>query len=224
MGIPHLPYPPQQSSGLEDLLQEARSIFQQATPMVEEELQLLQAVEEQQSQQEDTLSEVAQELSQLPQLGAVSVPLVQIPSTDGTLYWRVRIPAVNDAKVVLQSLPFYTGRTGYKMCVRAVFRGSTSGNELRLSVYFTIMRGEYDCFLKWPFSSRVSIILVDPNNRKHIVKILHPDPKSRSYSYPASETNIPIGFPNFASVSENYVRENSALLKCIVDTSNIIHP
>ena len=188
--------------------------------MVEEQQQLLQAVGEQQSQQEDILSEVAQELSQLPQLAAVSVPLVQIPSTDGTLYWRVMIPAVNDAKVCLQSLPFYTGRTGYKMCVRAVFRG---GNELRLSLYFTIMRGEYDSFLKWPFSSRVSIILVDPNKRKHIVKILHPNPKSRSYSYPASEMNIPIGFPNFASVSETYVRENSVVLKFIVDTSNIIH-
>ena len=188
-------------------------------PMMEEQQQLLQATGEQLSQQEDMLSEVAQELSQLPQLAATSVPLVQIPSTDGTLYWRVMIP---DAKV--QSPPFYTGRTGYKMCVRAVFRGSTSGNELRLSVYFTIMRGEYDSFLKWPFSSRVSIILVDPNKRKHIVKILHPNPKSRSYSYPASEMNIPIGFPNFASVSKNYVRENSVLLKCIVDTSNIIHP
>lgn len=208
---------------MEDPIQEARSIFQQATPMVEEQQQLLQAVREQQSQHQDILGEVAYELPPLPQLAAVSVPLAQIPSTDGTMYWRVPIPAINDVKVCLQSQPFYTGRTGYKMCIRAVFRAGTAG-EFHLSVYFTIMRGEYDSFLKWPFSSKVSLILVDPSKRKPIVKILQPNPKSHSYFYPDSEMNIPIGFPSFARITENYVRENSVLIKCIVDTSNIIHP
>lgn len=187
--------------------------------MAGEQQQLLQAMGQQQSQQQNTLSEMAQALP-LVRANHPTVSVQQPFVPDGTLLWRVMI---HDVGVRLQSPPFYTGRGGYKMCVRAIFRAGTAGNEIHLSLYFTIMRGIFDCFLKWPFSSKVSFILVDPDCRKHIVRSFRPNPENHSYLRPVSEMNVAIGFPHFASVPESYIRDNSILIKCIVDISNIIH-
>lgn len=203
-------------------MQAARSMFQDATAKTGEQRKLLQAVGEQQSQQQNTLSEMTHELP-LVRANHLTMSVQQSPPLDGRLVWRVMIPAGDYFGVRLQSPPFYTGVAGYKMCIRAIFRAGTAGNELRLSLYFTIMRGEFDCFLTWPFSSKVSFILVDPNYRKHVVRSFRPNRENASYLRPVSEMNIAIGFPHFASVSESYIRDNSILIKCIVDTSNIIH-
>ena len=51
-------------------------------------------------------------------------------------------------------------RNGYKMCVRAYLNGDGSGYNTHLSLFFVIMKGEFDNLLKWPFDHKVSMILV----------------------------------------------------------------
>ncbi len=46
------------------------------------------------------------------------------------------------------------------MCVRAYLNGDGSGYNTHLSLFFVIMRGEFDNLLKWPFDYKVSMILV----------------------------------------------------------------
>ena len=63
--------------------------------------------------------------------------------------------------ISMYSPPFYTGRNGYKMCIRAYLNGDGSGEGIRLSIGFVLMKGEYDSLLQWPFKYKVSLILVD---------------------------------------------------------------
>ena len=81
---------------------------------------------------------------------------------NGSFIWK--IPDVRrkfrDAKLghvcSIYSPPFYTSKTGYKMCVRCYLNGDGLGEGQYLSLFFVIMKGEYDALLLWPFDGKVS--------------------------------------------------------------------
>lgn len=152
----------------------------------------------------------------------------------GSFLWRIpevarRKRDAFDGRITsIYSPPFYTGRNGYKMCIRAYLNGDGIGFNTHLSVFFVVMRGEYDQLLKWPFESKVSLILVDQNLRQHVVQTFKPSPDSSSFQKPRSDMNVASGCPQFAKLSVleegNYVKNDILFLKCIVDTSKITHP
>ena len=51
-------------------------------------------------------------------------------------------------------------RNGYKMCIRAYLNGDGMGYKTHLSLFFVLMKGEFDALLKWPFEHKISMILV----------------------------------------------------------------
>ena len=153
---------------------------------------------------------------------------------NGSFLWRIPdIPrrkrdAVEERITSIYSPPFYTGRNGYKMCIRAYLNGDGAGYKTHLSLFFVVMKGEFDALLKWPFDYKVSLILVDQNHRKHIVQTFKPTPESSSFQRPASDMNVASGCPQFAKLSvledNSYVTDEVLYIKCIVDTSRIFHP
>jgi TNF receptor-associated factor 2/TNF receptor-associated factor 3 len=144
----------------------------------------------------------------------------------GSLLWRIPEVARKRCDDIegtsIYSPPFYSGRNGYKMCMRAYLNGDGIGFNTHLSVFFILMRGEYDPLLKWPFESKVSLILVDQNLRQHIVQTLNPSPESSSFQQPCLDMNVASGCHQFAKLSVleegNYVKDDVMFLKCIVDT------
>ena len=155
---------------------------------------------------------------------------------NGSFLWRIpevarrRREAREEQIISLYSPPFYTGRNGYKMCIRVYLNGDGSGRNTHLSVFFVLMRGEFDPLLKWPFDCKVSLILVDQEHRKHIVQTFQPTPKSSSFQRPVADMNVASGCPLFVELSVlddascKYISEDVIFLKCIVDTSEIFHP
>ena len=153
---------------------------------------------------------------------------------NGAFLWR--IPEVRrrirDAKIgritSIYSPPFYTGRNGYKMCIRAYLNGDGSGEGTHLSIFFVLMKGEYDPLLKWPFEHKVSLILVDQDHKKNLIHTFKPDPHSSSFQRPKLDMNVASGFPKFAKISifdnPSYVKDNVMYIKAIIDTSRIVHP
>ena len=57
------------------------------------------------------------------------------------------------------SPPFYTHTKGYKMYLSVFANGRNTGKSTHVSVYATLMRGEYDDQLKWPFEGDIIIEL-----------------------------------------------------------------
>ena len=153
---------------------------------------------------------------------------------NGSFLWRIpdvsrrKRDAIDERITSIYSPPFYTGRNGYKMCVRAYLNGDGSGHTTHLSLFFVLMKGEYDPLLKWPFDYKVSMILVDQNHRKHVVQTFKPTPESSSFQRPKTDMNVASGCPQFAKLSVldniDYVKDNVLYIKCIVDTSRIFHP
>ena len=65
----------------------------------------------------------------------------------------------------LYSQPFYTGCYGFKMCGRVTLNGDGMGKGTHLSLFFVLMRGEYDALLEWPFRQKV-IVWFDTTKRR----------------------------------------------------------
>ena len=153
---------------------------------------------------------------------------------NGAFLWRIpeMRRRIRDAKIgritSIYSPPFYTGRNGYKMCIRAYLNGDGSGEGTHLSIFFVIMKGEYDPLLQWPFDHKVSLVLVDQDQRKHLVQTFKPNLQSNSFQRPKSDMNVASGCPEFAKLSvlddPSYVKDDVMYIKAVVDTSKIVHP
>ena len=153
---------------------------------------------------------------------------------NGSFTWRIpdlkrrKRDAIDGRVTSLYSPPFYTAKNGYKMCIRVYLNGDGMGHKTHLSLFFVLMKGEFDALLKWPFDYKVSLILVDQNHRKHIVQTFKPTPESSSFQRPISDMNVASGCPQFCKLSylddDNYTKDDVLFVKCIVDTSRIFHP
>ena len=66
---------------------------------------------------------------------------------NGSFLWRIpdikrrRRDALEGKITSIYSPPFYTGRNGYKMCVRAYLNGDGIGYNTHLSIFFVLMKG-----------------------------------------------------------------------------------
>lgn len=155
----------------------------------------------------------------------------EFSSYDGVLIWKLtdfnrrRNEAITGRQVSIYSPCFYTSCHGYKMCVRIYLNGDGTGKGTHISLFFVVMRGEYDALLRWPFRQKVTFMLLDQNNVEHVIDAFRPDPSSSSFQRPRRESNIASGCPTFCPLSElsnhSYVQDDTMFIKVIVDTADI---
>jgi hypothetical protein len=155
--------------------------------------------------------------------------LIENSNHDGTMVWK--IPQFSqrnaDAKsgkcTSIFSLPFYTGRYGYKMCLRLYILGDGIGKGGYMSLFFVLMKGEFDNILQWPFTHKVTFKLLNQGNGRDIIVNFMPDPMSTSFRKPKSDMNIASGCPRFVSHealnSGGFIVEDTVFIECVIHTS-----
>lgn len=176
---------------------------------------------------EPTIKELQENYKELDLL----VHTMQVSSYDGTFVWKIpevqrRIAEAKSGKTVsLYSAPFYTSRHGYKMCLRLYLDGDGTGKGTHLSFFLTLMKGEYDALLPWPFRQTISLVLLDQNRKKNIVQSFRPDPDSSSFQQPVNDMSVASGCPQFAPLSvledTSYVKNDTMFLQCRVDCTGL---
>ena len=162
---------------------------------------------------------------------ALMVQTLQATSYNGAFIWKIpeiqrrRHEAKIGKTVSLYSAPFYTSRHGYKVCLRLYMDGDGSGKSTHLSFFLTVMKGEYDALLRWPFKQTVTLMLLDQDNLKDVVQSFRPEPSSSFFQRPRNEMNVASGCPMFAPLSvlnnSSYVKDDTMFLKCKIDTAGI---
>ncbi|XP_032882369.1 TNF receptor-associated factor 3 [Amblyraja radiata] len=161
--------------------------------------------------------------------------LLETVSYNGKLIWKIRDykrrkqEAVSGKTLSLYSQPFYTGYFGYKMCARVYLNGDGMGKGTHLSLFFVVMRGEYDALLPWPFKQKVTLMLLDQGQAgRHLGDAFKPDPNSSSFKQPVGEMNIASGCPLFVAQtvleSGTYIKDDTIFIKVVVDTSDLPDP
>uniref|UniRef100_A0A4W4H2M4 TNF receptor-associated factor n=1 Tax=Electrophorus electricus TaxID=8005 RepID=A0A4W4H2M4_ELEEL len=157
---------------------------------------------------------------------------LQFCTYDGMFIWKIsdfshrRQDALAGRSPALFSPAFYSSKYGYKMCLRLYMNGDGTGRNTHLSLFFVVMRGKYDALLKWPFGQKVTLMLLDQNNREHIIDAFRPDTSSTSFQRPISEMNIASGCPLFCPLAKlagksSYLRDDTIFIKAIVDLTGL---
>ncbi|XP_065679153.1 TNF receptor-associated factor 5 isoform X2 [Hydra vulgaris] len=146
---------------------------------------------------------------------------------DGKHLWRItdfrfRFKQAEEGKTLaIHSAPSFTSRGGYKFCSRLYLNGDGSGSKTHLSLYFVIMKSEYDQLLEWPFKKRVTFRLINVlDQAKSHVESFIPDINSSSFQRPVRDMNIAAGCPQFfpkeSLFSPNYLVDDTIFLETIV--------
>ena len=130
--------------------------------------------------------------------------------------------------VSLYSAPFFTSRHGYKICLRVYLNGDGSGRGSHVSFFLTIMKGEYDPLLPWPYrQTTVLMLLALDGVSRDITQSFKPDEESSSFQIPQTEMNVASGCPQFCPqrMLENpsYCKNDTIYLKAVVNLRGIEH-
>ena len=115
------------------------------------------------------------------------------------------------------SNPFFTSKSGYKMCMNVEADGEGAGEGTHVSVYAHLMKGENDDSLTWPFSGTVTIELLnqleDKNHYRKTVTFLGNEREICGRLIDV-ERGQGYGHPQFISHSKlDYKRNNCQYLK-----------
>ena len=149
-----------------------------------------------------------------------------------TLTWRItqvtqRIADAQNGKSTMLSWPINSKRLGYKMCLRLYVMGDGIGKGTHISLFFVVMRGEFDNILQWPFTHKVTFKLINQAGGPDIVNTFKIDPNN-SFGKPKSDMNIASNCPRFVSHTElergGFIVDDTIFIECIIDISDLRHP
>ncbi|XP_053137879.1 TNF receptor-associated factor 2 isoform X4 [Hemicordylus capensis] len=157
---------------------------------------------------------------------------MEASSYDGVFIWKItdfarkRQEAIAGRSPAVFSPAFYTSKYGYKMCLRIYLNGDGTGRGTHLSLFFVVMKGPSDALLRWPFNQKVTLMLLDQNNREHVIDAFRPDVTSSSFQRPVSDMNIASGCPLFCPINKmesknSYIRDDTIFIKAIVDLTGL---
>ena len=146
---------------------------------------------------------------------------------NGVLLWKIeefqrkRQDAINGVKTAIYSQYFYTSEFGYKMCAKLYMNGDGMGKGTHLSLFFVVMKGDYDALQTWPLQKKITMMLLDQGNGDHMIDAFQSDPQSSSFRRPTSDMNIASGSPLFMPLdnlnNRQYIKDDVMFIKIIVD-------
>jgi hypothetical protein len=146
---------------------------------------------------------------------------------DGKFIWQVndilsKITQGKKGRLVCVSDPFYSYNRGYKMVLKIYPAGDGPHYANYISLFFSILKGENDDELSWPFNKTVCISLQTNNGRKtkHDVK-LKPNKNDSCYGRPYGSGNVAAGQPEFIShveliASKEYIDEGAITIHAVI--------
>ena len=131
------------------------------------------------------------------------------PCFSGKLLWPIKnflakrnLTGSNVGQSYLESPPFYSSVSGYKMRLRLYPNGDGLGKGNYLSLFFQIMQGPFDELLEWPFKNKITFKVLRFDGGKHCNSSFKPDPHSCSFRRPRHGHNMSTGDPTLISLKE----------------------
>ncbi|CAF4871545.1 unnamed protein product [Rotaria sp. Silwood1] len=162
------------------------------------------------------------------------IDVLQPISYDGTLVWKITnvqrkiTDAQSEQQTSIYSPIFYSSSQGYKMRLRLYLNGNGDARHTYMSLFFVLMRGEYDAILKFPFNFKVTFCLYNQTHEeRHIIDSFRPDIRSCSFQRPRSDMNIASGIPKFVQLKmiqqegNPYVQDDIMFIRVMVDPFNM---
>ncbi|XP_004708359.1 TNF receptor-associated factor 6 [Echinops telfairi] len=129
--------------------------------------------------------------------------------------------------VVIHSPGFYTGKPGYKLCMRLHLQlASAQRCANYISLFVHTMQGDYDSHLPWPFQGTIRLAILDQSEtplRQNHEEIMDAKPELLAFQRPTIPRN-PKGFgyvtfmPLEALRQRTFIKDDTLLVRCEVST------
>ena len=151
----------------------------------------------------------------------LKIQLVENKTMNGELIWKIdkldfRMAQAKLGKVTaLHSAPCYTKQYEYKYCTRLYLHGDGMGRATHISIFFVVMKSDYDELLPWPMKKRVTFELINlENEANNVIETFVSNPKSSSFQRPTKNMNVATGCPTFISI-EQFLNGGFVKDKCV---------
>lgn len=156
----------------------------------------------------------------------------------GIFIWRLRGFSAHlrtqeaGLPVVEHSPGFYTGRPGYKLCLRLHLQ---TPNAPRCSNYISLfvhtMQGAYDGQLTWPFQGTIRLAILDQGpESQHHTEVMETKPDLQAFQKPTIQRNPKgFGYVTFLHLHQlsqrAFVKDDTLLIRCEVTPrfDNMLH-
>ena len=159
----------------------------------------------------------------------LKLQLVENKTVNGELIWKIdkldfRMAQAKLGKVTaLHSAPCYTNQYEYKYCIRLYLHGDGMGRATHISIFFVVLKSDYDQLLPWPMKKRVTFELINLENEANsVTETFVSNPKSSSFQRPTKIMNVATGCPTFISIEQflngGFVKDNCAFIRTTVKT------
>ena len=150
----------------------------------------------------------------------LKIQLQENKTLNGELIWKIdkvdfRMAQARSGKVVaLHSAPCYTKQYEYKYCTRLYLQGDGMGRSTHVSLFFVVMKSEYDQLLNWPMQKRITFELINHvNQAESVIESFVSNPRSSSFQRPTNNMNVASGCPMFISI-ERFLTGGFLVVNC----------
>ena len=147
--------------------------------------------------------------------GSETLYIIEVPEVQ-----QLRQVDVNGVAAPFFSFAIDTDSYGYKFGVRVYLNGVGEGSGRYVSLFVHMMEGEYDDLLRWPFTGRVTLSILDRSDARHndISQIVQTSQNSSAFARPREAIcHKGCGFVKFALIEKvfgpQYVKNDKLLLK-----------
>ncbi|KAL4829587.1 hypothetical protein H8958_005696 [Nasalis larvatus] len=129
--------------------------------------------------------------------------------------------------VVIHSPGFYTGKPGYKLCMRLHLQLPTAQRCANyISLFVHTMQGEYDSHLPWPFQGTIRLTILDQSEapvRQNHEEIMDAKPDLLAFQRPTIPRNPKgFGYVTFMHLEalrqRTFIKDDTLLVRCEVST------
>ena len=157
----------------------------------------------------------------------LKIQLIENKTMQGELIWKIdkidfRIAQAKLGKVTaLHSAPCYTKQYEYKYCSRLYLNGDGMGRSTHISIFFVVMKSEYDELLTWPMQKRITFELINLEDAAYsVIETFVSNLKSSSFLRPTKNMNVATGCPTFISIERflkgGFVNDDCAYIRTSV--------
>ncbi|KAK7912524.1 hypothetical protein WMY93_012735 [Mugilogobius chulae] len=158
-----------------------------------------------------------------------TVKELEAQQCNGVFIWRLRTFSAllknqeAGQPVVEHSPGFYTGRPGYKLCLRLHLQTPTVQRcSNYISLFVHTMQGIYDSQLSWPFQGLIRLSILDQGpGGQHHVEMMETKPDLQAFKKPTIPRNPKgFGYVTFMHLQQlhqrAFIKDDTLLIRCEV--------
>ncbi|KAM4618012.1 TNF receptor-associated factor 6 [Discoglossus pictus] len=158
---------------------------------------------------------------------------MEAQQSNGVFLWRIKNFSTllksqeEDKPVVIHSSGFYTGKPGYKLCLRLHIQlPSAQRCANYISLFIHTMQGDYDGLLPWPFQGTIRLSILDQSDnpmKQDQEEVMDTKPDLLAFQRPTMHRNPKgFGYVTFMHLQtlkqRPYIKNDTLLVRCVVST------